>query len=73
MSNFQVLSNKRLNALIDETQQTLDELKTELGRRERQQQGQEIMDLDNHMKSAELSLATIRNFINFLVEGSREK
>jgi len=73
MSDLQVLSNDRLNKLIRETQETLDELKLEVGRRQQAQQEHEIMDLDNHIKSAELSLTTIRNFINYLVEGSRKK
>ena len=68
-----VLTNDRLNKLIEETQETLNELKEEVGRRERVQQEHEIKDLDNHMKSAELSLTTIRNFMNYLLEGSRQK
>ncbi len=72
MSNFQGLTTERLNKLINETQQTLDELRHEVGRREQVQKQNEILDLDSHMKSAELSLTTIRNFINYLVEGSRK-
>ena len=70
MSNLQVLTNERLNRLIEETQETLNQLKQEVDRREQVQQEHEILDLDNHMKSAELSLATIRNFINYLREKS---
>jgi len=66
MSNLQVLTNERLNHLIEETHETLNQLKQEVNRREQVQQEHEIFDLDNHMKSAELSLATIRNFINYL-------
>ena len=66
MSNLQVLTNERLNKLINETQETLYELKGEVERRENVEQEHEIMDLDNHFKSAELSLATIRNFLNYL-------
>jgi len=66
MSNFQILTNERLNNLIDETQETLRELKDEVLRREKVQQEYEVMDLDTHMKSAELSLTSIRNFISYL-------
>ena len=70
---IKVLTNARLNKLIEETQETLNELKEEVGRREKVQQEHEIMHLDNHMKSAELSLTTIRNFINYLLEDSKKK
>ena len=70
---IKVLTNARLNKLIEETQETLNELKDEVGRREQVQQEHEIMHLDNHMKSAELSLTTIRNFINYLLEDSKKK
>lgn len=72
MSNLQVLTNERLNKLIDETQLTLNELKNEVKRREQEQKEHEIMDLDNHMKSAELSLTTIRNFIKYLLDESKK-
>jgi len=75
MSDLQikVLTNERLNKLIEETQETLNELKEEVGRRQQVQQEQEIMHLENHMKSAELSLTTIRNFISYLLEDSKKK
>ena len=75
MSDLQlkVLTNERLNKLIEETQETLNELKEEVGRRQQVQQEHEIMHLDNHMKSAELSLTTIRNFISYLLENSKKK
>ena len=73
MSNLQVLTTKRLNKLIDETQATLYELKNEVKRRELEKQEHEVMDLDNHMKSAELSLNTIKNFIVYLLEDSKKK
>ena len=66
MSNLQVLTNERLGKLISETQETLEQLKSEVERREQVVQEHEVMDLDNHFKSAELSLATIRNFIDYL-------
>ena len=75
MSDLQikVLTNERLNKLIEETQETLNKLKEEVGRRQQVQQEHEIMHLDNHMKSAELSLTTIRNFISYLLEDSKKK
>ncbi|MCZ2721027.1 hypothetical protein O1D97_05025 [Marinomonas sp. 15G1-11] len=73
MNDFQVLTNERLNKLIDETQTTLTELKEEMKRREQLQKEHEIMDLDEHMKNTEISLATIRNFINYLMENSKKR
>jgi len=73
MSDLQVLTNERLNKLIEEAQETLDELKHEVGRRERMKQEHEISELDNHIESAELSLTAIRRFISYLREGSRHK
>ena len=73
MDNLQVLTNERLNKLIDETQATLYELKDEVKRRELEQQEHVVMDLDNHMKSAELSLNTIKNFVSYLLEESKKK
>jgi hypothetical protein len=73
MDNLKVLTTERLNNLIEETQNTLNELKQEMGRREVAQKEHQIMDLDNHMKSAELSLASIRNFIHYLLEESKKR
>ena len=73
MSNLQVLTTERLNKLIHETQYTLDELKQEVERRALVKQEHAVMDLDNHMKSAELSLATIKNFISYLLDESKKK
>jgi len=68
MENLNVLTNDRLSKLIDETQESLEQLKAEVERRKQLQQEHEILDLENHMKSAELSLTSIRNFIKYLVE-----
>ena len=68
MANLQTLTNDNLRALIDETESTLGELRSELERREEAAQESEIANLDNHMKSAELSLKTIRDFIAYLVD-----
>lgn len=71
MDNLNILTTDRLRKLIKETEETLTELKAELERREQLDQSQEIEHLENHMKSAELSLATIRNFLNFLIDDMR--
>lgn len=68
MANLKTLTNASLHALIDETESTLRDLRAELERREEAAQDREIANLDNHMKSAELSLKTIREFIAYLVE-----
>jgi len=73
MNTIQTLTNDRLQKLIDETQNTLNELKQEVTRRKALEQEHQIMDLENHMKSAELSLTTIKNFIDFLVKDSKSK
>lgn len=73
MNTIQTLTNDRLQKLIDETQHTLNELKQEVTRRKELEQEHQIMDLENHMKSAELSLTTIKNFIDFLVKDSKSK
>ena len=68
MNNLNILTTDRLRKLIRETEETLIELKTELERREQLNQDQEIENLERHMKSAELSLTTIRNFLKFLMD-----
>lgn len=73
MNTIQTLTNDRLQKLIDETQNTLNELKQEVTRRKALEQEHQIMDLENHMKSAELSLTTIKNFIDFLVKDGKSK
>ena len=68
MTNFNILTTDRLCKLIRETEETLIELKTELERREQLNQDQEIEHLERHMKNAELSLTTIQDFLNFLMD-----
>lgn len=68
MNNLNILTTDRLRKLIRETEETLIELKTELERREQLNQDQEIEHLERHMKNAELSLTTIRNFLDFLMD-----
>jgi hypothetical protein len=73
MTDFHILTTERLRKLVAETEATLAELKDELERRETLNQTQEIAHLENHMKSAELSLTTIRDFISFLVNDMRNE
>ncbi|MDA7747253.1 hypothetical protein N8878_07990, partial [Psychromonas sp.] len=63
MTNLKVLTSERLNQLISQTQIALNELKEEVERREQAKQEHQIENLESHMKSAELSLTSIRNFI----------
>ncbi len=67
------LTNANLQALIDQTESTLLEMKDELERRNELSQHHEIANLDNHMKSAELSLKTIRDFIAYLAEDRKSR
>ncbi|MEO9656409.1 hypothetical protein [Marinomonas sp.] len=73
MSDLKVLTNERLHKLIDETHQTLTELKKEVTRREQLKQEHEIYDLDHHMKSAELNIVGIKNFIAYLLDEAKKK
>lgn len=66
MNSLQTLTSERLKDLIDETEATLVELKEELERRQQLKQSHEIANLEHHMKSTELSLRTIRDFLAFL-------
>jgi hypothetical protein len=62
------LTKDNLKVLIAETEGALAELKGELERREHLTQEREIHNLDSHMKSAELSLKSIRDFIAYLLD-----
>lgn len=72
-TNLKTIATDSLRNLIDETEGTLADLKTELERREEQAQHREIANLDNHMKSAELSLKSIRDFIAYLLDDMRSE
>jgi len=64
---------QRLHKLLEETQQTLTELKTEMDRREQIQQHHEIDGIDQHMESAENSLTSIKEFFRYLLETGSER
>ena len=66
MNNLQTLTTERLRLLLSETEATLVELKAELERREELAQADEVAHLEEHMENAEVSLKSIRNFLQFL-------
>lgn len=68
MNDVNVLSTERLQILITNTEDTLKQLKSELERREFLKRENEIENLEEHMKGAELSLNTIRMFLSFIVD-----
>lgn len=73
MTNFNVLSTERLRALITDTESTLQQLTVELERREFLEQENEIENLEEHMKGAELSLSTIRKFLAFIINDLKDR
>ena len=72
-TNFKEITNQRLHKLLEETQQTLTELKTEMERREQVQQHHEIDEIDQHMEVAENSLTSIKEFFRYLLETGSER
>ena len=66
MNNLQTLTTERLRLLLSETEATLVELKAELERREELAQADEVAHLEEYMENAEVSLKSIRNFLQFL-------
>lgn len=73
MSDLKIMSKDKLNALIGETEDTLAELKAEMDRRDEADQQREIENLDEHLRNAELSLRTIKDFFRFLVDDMKNK
>ncbi|CAD77134.1 hypothetical protein [Rhodopirellula baltica] len=71
MSEFKHYSTQTIRNLIEDTESTLEQLKAEMQRREEAEQEIQIEGLENHMKSAEFSLRSIREFLAFLVEEYR--
>ena len=70
---LKTITNDSLKALINQTELTLSELKQELERREEQDQHNQIANLEGHMKSAELSLKSIRDFIAYLLDDVKSR
>jgi len=73
MSQLSVLPKKKLRELIKETELTLYALRSELEKRDDVEQYREIGRLEEHMKSAELSLTTIKDFFHYLLEDIKKK
>lgn len=69
---LKAMSTENLKKLVGETEETLAEIKEEITRREQAQQHREIDNIDVHMRNAELSLETIRNFFRFLRDEMRK-
>lgn len=72
MSEYKTLTKANLLHLVAETEETLAEIKAEITRREEAEQEAELEQLDVHMKNAELSLQTIRNFFAYLRDEYRK-
>ncbi|WP_339721006.1 hypothetical protein [uncultured Paraglaciecola sp.] len=73
MTNVNVLSTERLRTLIADTEGTLKQLTLELERREYLKQENAIEHLEEHMKDAELSLDTIRQFLAYLINELKDR
>ncbi|MCC9642824.1 hypothetical protein LOC71_11105 [Rhodopirellula sp. JC740] len=73
MSDFKHYSTSTIANLISDTETTLAQLKAEMQRREAMAQEVQIEGLENHMKSAEFSLKSIREFLAFLIEEYRKE
>lgn len=71
MPDLSFVPHDKLKRLVAETEETLTDLKRELDRRDEAAQAREIEHLDEHLKDAELSLQTIRDFFRYLVEEMR--
>lgn len=72
MSDYATMTKGNLLKLVAETEETLAEIKAEIVRREEAAQEAELENLDVHMKNAELSLQTIRNFFTYLRDEYRK-
>lgn len=68
MNELKTLTNENLRALIAQTEKTLTELRTELEKRDVLAQEREILNLDQHMKDAELNLRSIQDFLRYLID-----
>lgn len=70
--NLKTLPLDDLRHLVADTEDTLRDIKAEIARRETAAQEREIENLDVHMRNAELSLQTIRNFFAYLRDELRK-
>lgn len=61
--NFSSLSKSKLKSLIQETQDVLDQLKTELKQRKQDKQHSEIDHMEEHFEDAAHNLSNLKTFI----------
>ncbi|QDV62341.1 hypothetical protein [Crateriforma conspicua] len=73
MTDIKKISTHSIRRLIADTEKTLGELESELERRESQAQQIQIDHLEEHMRGAELSLNTIKEFLAVLLAEYRSK
>ncbi|WDQ17242.1 hypothetical protein [Rhodopirellula sp. P2] len=73
MTEFKHYSTQTIRNLIEDTETTLNQLKAEMQRREEAEQEVQIEGLEKHLKNAEFSLQSIREFLAFLVEEHRQE
>lgn len=71
MTSLKTLSTDNLHGLIEEAEGTLKELKQELQRREEMAQHRELANFENHIRSAELSIKSLRDFVTYLLADLR--
>lgn len=70
-TNLTTVTTESLHGLIKETEDTLQELKQELQRREEMAQHRELENIDSHIRSAELSIKSLRDFVAYLLADLR--
>ncbi|ASJ70929.1 hypothetical protein [Granulosicoccus antarcticus] len=68
MNELKTLTNENLRILVGQTEKTLTELRAELEKRDAMAQEREILNLDQHMKDAELNLRSIQDFLRYLID-----
>lgn len=71
MPDIKVLTSAKLEEMIHETEVLLARLKAELERRRNLAQTQEINRLEKHLDESEFSLATLKDFIDYLLRQMR--
>ena len=70
-TNLTTVTTESLHGLIKETEDTLQELKQELQRRVEMAQHRELENIYSHIRSAELSIKSLRDFVAYLLADLR--
>lgn len=70
-TNLKTVTTENLHGLIKDTEEALAELKQELKRREELAQHRELANIDSHIRSAELSVKSLRDFVAYLLADLR--